>query len=209
MFTEGRGAIAPMPVDIEVDRHTQVVLLMEAERRAAHRRYGARSDAWGRGLIQNTNGVSRAVAPILVGIVGEWAFAEYVNTRLHRRFCETDMTLNNGDGGRDFEIASAVHQIKTRQKQQGPSYVRRVSERKQLCAHTAGRFVFTQWRPNQESCRLLGWVTHKELLEECRFQKSPIAGHFNHVIPDELLRPMDRLLCEIKSDASLEALAWH
>lgn len=208
MFDEGRGTVAPKPVVIPVDRHVQVVLQREAEKRAARRRYSGRSDSWGKGLINANGSVSRAVAPILVGCVGEWAFAEYVNSRLRRRICETDLSLHEGDGGKDFVIASVVHQLKTRQKKPGPSYVRRVNERRHLCTHTASRFVFTQWRIGQAECLMLGWIPYDDLLS-CKLGKSPVAQHWNSIVPDNMLRPMDRLLCEIRSDMSMEAMAWH
>lgn len=208
VMVEGRGVVPPKPVEIPIDRHTRVFLSMEAEKRASHRRYGG-GGQWQRGFLKAEDGVSKAAHPILVGCMGEWAFAEYVNSRVGRRLCETDLSLNEmGDDGNDFVICGTRHQLKTRQKRTGANYVRRVTEQRRLCGLTVGRYVFAQWNWREERCLLLGWCSH-EVVRNCRHKRSPVAGHFNLEVPPELLRPMDRLICEVKSDMALEAVAWH
>lgn len=196
-FVEGRGMVAPAPVPIHIGDESMRRLVAEAERRAAHRSYGRRGDSWGRGLLPAGGGMSQAAVPILMGFVGEQAFADYVDQQAGTRIGGPDTSLTDfGDGGRDFEIYGVAYQLKTRKRLDGRNLVRRVSDKGRLKRMMDGRYVFAQW--DGQACQLLGWCNHSEV-RDCKVEKAG-HGHWNLVVPAELLKPMCRLIDAIKSD---------
>lgn len=192
---EGRGNVAPAPVGMSVPSYAVVSMRDEAERRSGFRNYGGRTDQWGKGLLG-----SDPALPILVGLVGEWAFAEFVNSRTGKKFCETDFKLRKrGDGGCDFRILGTVHQLKTKRDVRGENLIRRVDQHGKTLDLLPGRYVFAQWDPAIAVCHLLGWCL-AEVVLDCPFEPARVGMHTNLRVPNERLNSMASLISAIQAD---------
>jgi len=100
---EGKGLVPPKMVPVQIDGSELHYLQHVADQRDKHRNYKGSSSLWRRGSTAN---------PILMGLVGEYAFQEYLRTR-GIKVAVVDDRLNNGDGGKDAVIAGVSYQIKT------------------------------------------------------------------------------------------------
>jgi hypothetical protein len=164
-----------------------------ADRRDQYRGYRSRSDAWGRGFVKN---------PILVGLGGEYAYAELSSRRGYLRFVDLALRVH-GDGGRDFEQCGLIVQVKTRRKGLGQrSLVKRGDRYGRIVPLACDVFVFAQWDETaNESPRLLGWIWAADASRIGQFERSPVqtADHWNLRIADTLLSPMTRLIDEFEA----------
>jgi hypothetical protein len=166
------------------------VLREAATTRAQFRGYARRGDAWGRGFIRD---------PILVGLVGEHAWCDYLR---HRGFPTwVDLSLRvTGDGGRDLQVCGLTFQVKTRRKGiAGRSLIKR-GDGGHIVPLQCDGFLFAEWNdiePDTEP-RLLGWIWASDV-RRLVFERSPItaATHWNVKVRDEQLYPPCRLVDDL------------
>lgn len=190
---EGKGLVPPKPVAVRIEASALNYLKGVAERRSRHRGYEASSSSWRRGSTEN---------PILVGLVGEYAFQEFLRSR-GIRASVVDEALNNGDGGRDALIAGVSYQVKTSGKAYKTCLVRRVSESKRIVPHVCDRFVFCRWSYGELSCDLRGWCGREKVVELGRLKKSKTgASWFNNELDEIHFSSMANLALLIKQELS-------
>ena len=169
---EGKGSVPPTVVRIRIDSSALNTLKCIAHDREKHRNYKGAVSKWRRGSTANA---------ILIGLVGEFAFQEFLRKR-GIKCVVVDDTLNNGDGGRDAVIAGVSYQVKTSQRAYETCLVRRVSESKQIVRHICKRFVFCKWSDGENFCDLRGWCDRDTLLEFGRMRKSKKGAWYNNEI---------------------------
>lgn len=190
-IVEGRGLVPPRPVAVAVSRVDLSYLRAVAAKRDAHRRYGSSGSTWKRGLSSN---------PILTGLVGEFAFSQYLQSR-GIRATVVDERLNNGDGGKDAVICGIAYQIKTSAKSYSTCLVRRVGESKRIMPHVCERFVFCRWAEPDAKCDLRGWCTKETIVELGKFCKGKRGDWFNNEIEDIHFSSMSDLAMLIKQES--------
>lgn len=190
-IVEGKGLVPPRPVSIPVSTADLSYLRAIASKRDAHRRYGNSSSTWKRGLANN---------PILIGLVGEFAFSQYLQSR-GIRASVVDERLSNGDGGKDAVICDTAYQIKTSAKAYSACLVRRVNESKRLVPHVCDRFVFCRWSDPEPKCDLRGWCDKDTIVELGKFRKGKRGNWFNSEIEDIHFLSMADLAMLIKQES--------
>ena len=191
MIVEGKGRVAPSPVKVLITRTDVAVLSYEAERRNAHRSYASQFSTWKRGLTAN---------PVLVGMVGELAIERKLKD-LGVNCSVIDFSLNNGDGGKDAEIAGVAYQIKTSTKTYSTCLVRRVSETGKLLPLVADRFVFCRWNIGDKYCDIRGWCDRSQL-RKSEHGKSKRGKWFNLEVSDCELHAFADLVKLVRMEAS-------
>lgn len=190
---EGRGMVAPTPVRIPITQLDIRWLERVANKRDKHRGYGRSSSQWKRGSCSD---------PILVGLVGEFAFERLLRTRqLPGKV--VDDSLNDGDGGKDAEICGVTYQVKTSQKIYPTCLIRRVSEQKRLLSLVADRFVFCAWSPGDSGCWLRGWCDQETVIENGKLRPSKRGNWHNTELDHCRLLPMSDLVMLIKQEIEL------
>jgi hypothetical protein len=189
---EGKGLVPPSVVRVQIDNTTLRHLQQIADQREKHRNYKNASGKWRRGSTANA---------ILIGLVGEYAFQEFLRKR-GIKAAVVDDRLNDGDGGRDAVIGSVSYQIKTSQRAYDTCLVRRVNQAKQIVPHVCDRFVFCRWAYGDEFCDLRGWCNRETILEKGRFQKGKKGGDwFNNEINVRHFESMANLVLLIKQES--------
>lgn len=187
---EGRGVVPPGLVSIAISSADIRFLEQVAKDRDRHRNYGNATSAWKRGSTSN---------PILMGLVGEYAFQEFLKSRGVKSFVVDD-ALNNGDGGKDAIIGGVSYQIKTSGKSYRSCLIRRVNESKRIVAHTSDRFVFCRWSYGDKHCDIRGWCERESIVELGKFCKGKRGGWFNNEIEDIHFNSMANLAMLIKQE---------
>jgi len=189
--SEGRGIVAPKPVCVAIDGSELYYLQHIASERDKHRGYRSSSSLWRQGSTQN---------PILMGLVGEYAFQEFLRTR-GVKTTVVDDRLNNGDGGKDAIVAGVSYQIKTSGKSYATCLIRRVNESKRIVPHVCDRFIFCRWNYGDRYCDLRGWCDRETVVELGRLCKGKRGGTwFNNEIEDVHFQPMNDLAMLIKQE---------
>lgn len=190
---EGRGRVAPSPIQIKVQPADMRWLTEVAMRRDEHRGYSMSRDSWKRGMVSN---------PTLIGMVGEFAIERFL---LRRGIASSfvDDRLNNGDGGVDGEIHGITYQVKTAQRLYSTCLVRRVNGRG-VRPLVADRFIFACWKNGDAVCLLRGWCTKSDVRRYSSRIKSTRGEHHNLEMPACELSPMGRLILAIREDAHVE-----
>lgn len=190
---EGKGLVPPSVARVQIDstilRHLQQI----ADQREKHRNYKNACSKWRQGSTTNA---------ILIGLVGEYAFQEFLRKR-GIKVAVVDDRLNDGDGGRDALIAGISYQIKTSQRAFETCLIRRVNHAKQIVPHVCDRFVFCKWTSGDEFCELRGWCNRQTILEMGKFQKGKRGGDwFNNEINVRHFDSMANLVLLIKQESS-------
>lgn len=190
---EGKGLVPPTVVRVRIDSSALNTLKCIADDREKHRNYKGAVSKWRRGSTANA---------ILIGLVGEFAFQEFLRKR-GIKCVVVDDSLNNGDGGRDAVIAGVSYQVKTSQRAYDSCLVRRVNEAKQIVPHVCERFVFCSWASGEEFCDLRGWCHRKTIREFSKLEKSKTGGKwFNDKIDIVHFSSMADLAALIKQELS-------
>jgi len=190
---EGKGLVPPKMVSVQIDGSELYYLQHVADQRDKHRNYKGSSSLWRRGSTAN---------PILMGLVGEYAFQEYLRTR-GIKVAVVDDRLNNGDGGKDAVIAGVSYQIKTSGKAYQTCLVRRINEAKRIVPHVCDRFVFCRWSYGDQFCDLRGWCDRDTVVELGKLRKGKTGGSwFNNEIADVYFNSMANLALLIKQELS-------
>lgn len=187
---EGKGVVPPSLVSIAISSAAIRFLEQVAKDRDQHRNYRNSNSAWKRGSTSN---------PILMGLVGEYAFQEFLKKR-GVKASVVDDALNNGDGGKDAIIGGVSYQIKTSGKSYRSCLIRRVSESKKIVAHTSDRFVFCRWFYGDKYCDIRGWCGRESIVELGKFCKGKRGGWFNNEIEDKHFDSMANLVMLIKQE---------
>jgi hypothetical protein len=190
MRIEGKGNVEPCPVRVSISKADLALLSSEADRRNRHRGYASGGTAWKRGLTRN---------PILMGMVGELATERFLCEQ-GIRCTVLDFSLNDGDGGKDAEIANVVYQVKTGSGMFATCLVRRISDRHDLQELVADRFIFCCWSYGDAVCILRGWCTREVLRADSKRMKARKGNHHNLEIPATSLSRMQDLASLIKQE---------
>lgn len=148
-------------------------------------------------VVPNVGVVEKHTAPILAGLLGEFALATHINNQFERRVCEVDFRLlRGGDGGVDLCPFGLPIQVKTRTSNYGKHLVRVAHPDGKPAELKADAFVFAEWNRGLV-VRLFGWCWKRELDGKSRERGK--AGHWNAVLHDEDLAPLCRLIHELRS----------
>jgi len=189
---EGKGKVAPKVVRVPIGGSELYFLRDVAVKRDAHRAYKSSASTWKRGLCGN---------PILTGLVGEYAFEQFLRSR-GIQTSVVDDRLNNGDGGKDAVIFGVSYQIKTSGRSYSTCLIRRVNESKRIMPHVCNRFVFCRWDDGDKYCDLRGWCTRDTIVEQGRFCKGKRGSWFNNEIEDIYFNSMSDLAMLVRQEAS-------
>lgn len=188
---EGKGVVSPRPISIAIESSEMRFLARIAKDRDAHRGYRQSRSAWQQGSTAD---------PILMGLVGEYAFQKFLRSR-GARATVVDDSLNSGDGGIDATVYGVSYQIKTSAKSYGTCLVRRVSESKRIVPHVCDRFVFCRWGYGERHCDLRGWCEKKTVIELGKFCKGKRGRWFNNEIEDIHFSSMANLALLVQQEA--------
>lgn len=191
MMQEGKGEVAPTPIELKLWR--QVIRHYEniANQREQKHRYKHDSRAWQRGLVKR---------PTLTGLIAEWGVATYLNHQLglHPPLSVDEAFRHGGDGGIDFRVFGLPIQVKGR-RQRGGLLIRRQTEDGRILALPWWVCVFVTWidagegqEPNL-SLTLDGWVKRKTITN-APFVPARIGNHMNLELPEYKLEPMRNLV---------------
>ena len=191
---EGKGIVRPNPIRVAFSKADLNLLSDIAERREQHRGYSRSKSKWKSGSTGN---------PILCGLVGEFAFQEF----LRRRGVKTsivDDSLNSGDGGIDGRICGKTYQVKTSRRAFQTCLVRRVGEGRNLIPLAANRFVFCCWNGVSLHCDLRGWCERPQIRKHGQLKKARVRGATwrNTEVHEHWLLPMQSLAVLIKQELS-------
>src|SRR5690606_39002909 len=128
----------------------------------------------------------------------EFAFVDVLKHRIPQCQLTTDLQHyeKHGDSGRDFDIRGVRYQVKCRTYRGNSTLVRKMTKGKTLLKEQSDRYVFSRWEFSGD-CWLLGWCDKNTVLES-PFKKSPVGDHWNLVVDDTRLLPMNRLIEEIR-----------
>lgn len=181
MISEGKGEIIPAPVDVKLSAADLRTCEIESLRRKGYRT-DYQGTAWKAGLVGNG---------IFAGMLGETAVGLWLSLKLGYAV-HVDFELRQwGDGGKDHEINGWRLQVKTRTKPYGSTLIRRISDNGRIMPLDWEFLVACEWTGGNV-VHLLGWFTRDTSLSST-FGKSNAAGHFNIIVPDTKLEPMNRL----------------
>jgi hypothetical protein len=209
MMTEGVGDVAPRPVKIVLPDYALQALLVEAASRAEYRQYRKQKDEWSQGLqgdvvIHNVGALRRDVRPIFVGMIGEYAVCEFINSREPSARVSVDLLQKvRGDFGVDVAAFGIQMQVKTRQTAEHGNLIRIIDEHGNRKSLNAKAFVFCQWS-GDKVCELLGWAWTKDI-RDLRPQDAVRGKHQNIVVADWRLICMDRLAEMLKAKKELSS----
>lgn len=194
---EGLGLVAPTAIPVtQIDGNDICQVIALGRTRALFRGYEYSPDSWKRGAFAN------AEKAIIMGCIGELAFARWTNAQLGREVLKPEFRLmQNGDPGWDFNVNGLTIDVKSvgdGPDGKKPLLVRRIHKEKlvPLKAHVYVMVsVFTIERPY-----LLGWCSRQRMTE---LKPSPICPDdwSNVVMPRVGLEKMNRLLKRIESAA--------
>jgi hypothetical protein len=197
MIVEGRGCVAPAVVPIRMDDGSLRTLLAASRHRDQFRGYRHKAGEWERGLapavvIPGVGTIDQSVRAIMSGLVGEYATAWYLNSRVDGCPAAIDYALRSGgDGGTDLKVVGIDLQIKNTTKADHPNMVRVVSARGKHLPLTADAFVFSHWEFGR-TVFLRGWC--KTSVVNCSPLADAIRGsHKNREVPCEHLDTMSSL----------------
>lgn len=190
-IVEGEGLVAPKPVLVAIGGSELYSLQHAASQRDKHRQYRSSASLWRRGSTAD---------PILMGMVGEYAFQEYLRKN-GIRASVVDDRLNDGDGGRDATIAGVSYQVKASGKSYPTCLIRRINEAKRIVPHVCERFVFCRWSYGDRYCDLRGWCSRETVVEMSRLNKGKRGGGwFNNEINHIYFESMGSLAMLIKQE---------
>jgi len=213
MDAERKGRCAPAPWMMSLKGGDILSLLFESRERAEKRKYNRRPDNWGRGMIRDLilpglGPIEDDVAPIFVGLVGEYALRCYLTSR--GLPCEVDFSLYQyGDAGKDFYILNTSIEVKTRRSRGDHNLVRAIDEYGNPLTFKANAIVFSWYDRLQSSVSIMGWMKKDDLL------KHPISDarrgcHKNYSVSDDALDPLSRLCQYVACRRQYqENFAWH
>lgn len=198
VLIEGRGHVPPQPVVRECSHHQMLCLWDAARERADAKRYRNKSTAWERGIldevvIEGLGKVTRDVRPILAGMMGEWATADYINDVYPNAATVNLELIQYGDYGVDLQPFGLKLDCKTRQREHGENLIQRVNEKGREEQLRANAFVFCEWL-GYPRVRLLGFIWTKDVHQRGYPLVDGRGGQWkNNVIPPEHLESMQQL----------------
>lgn len=187
---EGQGMAAPNPIKVAIKQAEIRHLELIASQRNKHRGYTRSNSSWKRGSIDN---------PILMGLVGEYAFQLFLKGR-GITASVVDDSLNDGDGGKDAVIAGVTYQVKTSGKLFKTLLVRRINESKTLVPHVCDRFVFCKWSPGDKFCLIRGWCEREAVTTRGTIKQGKTGKWRNNELDDRYLLNMQSLALLIKQE---------
>lgn len=205
MRAEGMGEISPSPVRVKLSRPDMLIAKEWATTQAMARRYAARQDTWGRGMIQgrrvrNVGDVRDGEMPAFIGKLGEIAFVCFMNGAVRSPLLRVDFSKRDGgDGGRDFELFGFRIDVKTSTHRER-LLVRKTRKDGRATPLESHRYVFAYVnREVLDDVLLLGWISRERVLASPA-GKSPF-GHVNYLISLVSLEPMASLATLAKGGA--------
>lgn len=194
--------MSPAPNFIPLDVGNILTAISEAKRRNDLRKYQFGCSKWKRGLtgsihVDGVGEIAAEIAPIVAGLLGEFACASFINRRLKRNACDVDFRLLSiGDNDVDLCPFGLKIQVKTRTRDYGKHLVRVANPNGTPVTLNADAFVFAEWN-RSDAVRLYGWCWKKD------FRGMPVskgkADQFNVEVFNEVTYPMTRLIDELKS----------
>lgn len=204
---EGRGHLAPAPLEVTLSRSEMLTIYgiaLELDR------YASRSDTWGKGLrngvtIEGIGALTSTQRAIFAGKIGEYAVRELARRRksISRRVPPIDTSVRvAGDGGVDLQILGLSLQVKTRQRAGVGNLVKREAECGRTIPLMGDAHCFCEWVPPAFAVRVLGWAWNANL-EGLPTVPAIVGSHRNIEVPGRTLLPMFRLWAELESRKEL------
>jgi hypothetical protein len=195
--TEGVGRVPPKPVAVRLESTDIELAWQVATRRNAYRGYASRHDQWGVGLLNETD-------PVLVGTLGEVAFALWVQEATGLVVPLDDKDRPRGDRGRDFNLDGLWVQVKTGHNRYSDLLVRSTD----FTDRTWHRCVRAHWPPrddpdDKQTVWLCGWVRDRELMNNGKLEPARRGSHTNYALPDTGFHPMRDLAELVKARRTL------
>jgi hypothetical protein len=202
--TEGRGIVAPASIVIKLGHDELLIINERAASQALERDYKNRRDSWGTGLTgprrpSNALDLRDDQYPGFVGLVGEYALCSYINRKIGKTLVSLDLkTHQYGDRGVDVTANGLTIQIKTRQNRYQPNLIRVTNGRGESIPFNSQIYAFCLYlREEADKPRLLGWTWTREIVGR-PIVDARRGNHKNIEIPDRDLKPMTRLIQEIR-----------
>jgi hypothetical protein len=197
--TEGKGLVAPAPVLVRLDMGDLASAKKWTRDRLRARGYEANTDEWKSGLI----GAYRAV---LVGFVGEIAFAKWASAVTGLPIEPDTAPRWGGDGGTDFTVCGYAIQVKTATADYGDLLIRT----QDAAAPDWEIVVRVQWPPRRRAvsgaalfaiddradrtgAELCGWAYERHFARLARLEPGRAGAHSNYALAPEQLLPMGDL----------------
>lgn len=206
MMKEGSGWVKPKTVSLDLDRTVIRICQDVAEKRESYRNYSASNDIWKRGLAPNA---------VLIGIIGEFAFSQWLY-----QFCGVHCPVDsdnhkNGDPGFDFHPFEIRIQVKTRGQDSNLVLIRRQSHNRlhsiewdycvqQTCIlHPVplqlGQTLFDSEKQHAPpllptaTVTINGFLSRERLTRLGAFTAAKRGTHENLELTDEILSPISDL----------------
>jgi hypothetical protein len=201
--TEGVGKVPPRPVKVRITTADLRLAQVVTVKRNRIRGYKSRSDQWGRGSLKTCD-------PVLVGTVGEIAFAHWCNHVLGLRLELDDADRMNGDYGVDFVIEDAGGvgvQVKTAHSQYSELLIKCPQLNDCLTSNKWQACVRAHWPPRDEpgnrlAVWLCGWVRPMEAKLKGEYVPSWCKKWWNYRVSEKDFNQMS-LLAD-----NLDSLRW-
>ena len=201
--TEGKGRIPPNPVRVPLETKDLSFALAVARRRVEYRGYARRSDQWGRGL----NG--DPVLTVFHGLLGEIAFAKWLSSNTGIVVSVDDTNLPFGDGGKDFDVAGRIVQVKTAATDYRELFIKTSqfaspsdNDDWRVCVRAhwqPARFrrtahgLFGSYERRERVVDLCGFTYRDEFHRHSVIEPARKGTHFNYVLNPEWFHPMQDL----------------
>lgn len=202
VMVEGKGMVRPSQYKTMFSPGEVQTILHYANKRQDYRGYASRTDQWGKGLlgnivVANVGVLEPSAAPAAAGMIGEYAFACFINGRCGE-VCQIDTNLRQfGDGGIDLSPCGLNIDVKARLKESGGLLLRAMTEGGFRLQWKCDVFAFCFWDCNY-MVAMDGWVWAKDVANR-ELVPARVGSHWNIEVEPEELLPMTRLADEIRS----------
>lgn len=210
--TEGIGLMTPRPTRVRLEPEERRSALRLSRERCRYRQYSTRADTWGQGLLGDE------LRPVMVGFVGEIAFAKWAKQKLGVSLPVDSECRVSGDGGIDFRFGPWGVQVKTATSNYAETLVRcrdladpswHIIVRAQwpIRGHTdeSGGLFDAGPRTDWETCELRGWSFLDDFRRYSTTEPARVGEHNNYCLAPQRLTSMDDLACLFAAKLNMEA----
>lgn len=205
MRQEGRGEIAPAPLQIYLTWNDLRIFRDFAAQVAARRHYARGRTLWQLGLTSGFTVGGRFEIPpheagAFIGKVGEYALVYFLNHTCGKEVARLNLDLlPRGDGGKDVIAFGRSIEVVTRRINSPSSLIRRTLPGGKILTLYSDYFMFAEYNiENPLKVTLLGWIRRREL-EPMPTVPARRGEHRNIDVKDLILQPMRTLKWELES----------